>query len=423
MFRRVKELKSGRLLLVLLALFVLLTSLAPAVVAADNAGKRIELNQSDIASHSDVGPEAPGPEGGEKPTNSRLKRSDGDSTQDHNNSAVDSNENPSEAGAKSDPETSQSDEMPMPAPSLLKQATPVQDNGSAASPGGHAPFNLGVRQTVMDGGIDDEGTTLQGGAGATVDNQFPPLGGGTNKTEPLKGGTSGTTLKGGLTQAQLQKLANHDLVLIIDQSGSMHTPDCPISGAGRIGGTVMSMLLGSVACVSRWQWCKEQTLHLAEQTRYVSAKGLSVVLFSSNFRVFPHVTLDQIPTIFREAAPEGGTNLTDPLRTTINDYFARRQITRGNVKPLGIAIITDGRPNSEADVRQVIIQATQYMRDPQEISITIFLIGNSAFNGQSFVEDLERNLTRRGAKYSIVHGVSFWNLMKVGLPRALADAL
>lgn len=418
MFRRVEEIKSGRLLLVLLALFLITTSLAPPVIAADNS-EEVVLNQSDNGAHSDAGPEAPGPEGGpetsdDKPTNHRLKRSDSTSTQDHNNSSSDLN------GAGN----SESEEMPMPAPSLLKQGTAQPDtSGTDSNAGNHAPFNLGVRQTVMDGGIDDEGTTLQGGAGATVDNQFPTLGGETNKTEPLKGGTSGTTLKGGLTQAQLQKLANHDLVLIIDQSGSMHTPDCPIAGAGRIGGTVMSMLLGSVACVSRWQWCKEQTLHLAEQTRYVSAKGLSVVLFSSNFRVFPHVTLDQIPTIFRQAAPEGGTNLTDPLRATINDYFARRTITHGNVKPLGIAIITDGRPNSEEDVRQVIVQATQFMRDPQEISITIFLIGNSAFNGQSFVEDLERNLTRRGAKYSIVHGVSFWNLMKVGLPRALADAL
>ena len=416
MFRRVEEIKSGRLLLVLLALFLITTSLAPPVVAADNAARVVELSHSDLGAHSDAGPEAPGPEGGpetsdDKPANHRLKRSE-------NNPSGELNDQPTGAG------NSESEDMPMPAPSLLKQGSAQQDtSGTDSTTGNHAPFNLGVRQTVMDGGIDDEGTTLQGGAGATVDNQFPTLGGQTNKTEPLKGGASGTTLKGGLTQAQLQKLANHDLVLIIDQSGSMHTPDCPISGAGRIGGTVMSMLLGSVACVSRWQWCKEQTLHLAEQTRYVSAKGLSVVLFSSNFRVFPHVTLDQIPTIFRQAAPEGGTNLTDPLRATINDYFARRTITHGNVKPLGIAIITDGRPNSEEDVRQVIVQATQFMRDPQEISITIFLIGNSAFNGQSFVEDLERNLTRRGAKYSIVHGVSFWNLMKVGLPRALADAL
>ncbi|MDZ4834560.1 MAG: hypothetical protein SGJ27_12345 [Candidatus Melainabacteria bacterium] len=277
----------------------------------------------------------------------------------------------------------------------------------------------------MDGGIDDEGTNLQGGAAASVDNQFPTLGGAAsaNNKKPLKGTATGSTLKSGLTEVQLQKLANHDLVLIIDQSGSMHTPDCPISGMGRVGGTVMSMLLGSIACVSRWQWCKEQTLHLAEQTRYVSAKGLSVVLFSGGFKVFTNVTLDQIPQIFSRAAPEGGTNLTDPLVATFRDYLQRRELTHGNVKPLGIAIITDGRPNNENTVRQAIVEATLRMRNPNEISVTIFLIGNSAYTGQGFVTDLERNLPRYGARYNIVRAVTFGELMKVGLARALADAL
>ncbi len=401
--------EAGRLLLVLCSLLVFLASATGPVIAADNPDEEIELKRSDIGTSNAVGPEGPAP-------------SHNDSTDDRDAGTAESAHGIGSTG-NPDNKNSTDSEMPMPAPSLLRQGNnPQDDPDSSSNSGGRAPFNLGVRQTVMDGGIDDEGTTLQRGTG-TIDNQFPTLGGNASKNPPLKGGATGTTLKGGLTQAQLQKLANHDLVLIIDQSGSMHTPDCPISGMGRVGGTVMTMLLGQVACVSRWQWCREQTTHLAEQTRYVSAKGLSVVLFSSGFKVFPHVTLDQIPRIFAQAAPEGGTNLTDPLLTTINDYLQRREITRGNVKPLGIAIITDGRPNNEETVRQVIVEATRRMRNPTEISITIFLIGNSGYLGNAFVNDLQRNLGRYGAKYNIVHAVSFWDLMKVGLPRALADAL
>jgi hypothetical protein len=63
------------------------------------------------------------------------------------------------------------------------------------------------------------------------------------------------------------------------------------------------------------------------------------------------------------------------------------------------------------------------MRNPRDIKVTIFLIGNSALNGQAFVYEIERNLPKYGAKFNIVKSVSFWNLMKVGLSRALADAL
>ncbi len=295
---------------------------------------------------------------------------------------------------------------------------PLAPSGS----GVRAPFNLGVNQSVIDGSADESSMNLQSGAQqGALDNRFPPLNANTTRGALNGGAQNSAPLSGGLTQAQLQRLANHDLVLIIDQSGSMMTADCPISGMGRVGGTVMTMLLGSAASVSRWRWCRDQTMSLAENTRNVCTKGFSVVLFSTNYAVFPHVTLDQIPSIFTQTYPQGGTNLTEPLLATINDYIGRRH--RAYVKPLAIAIITDGKPSYEDGVRRTIVETTLRMKDPGEIKITFFLIGNSAYNGQAFVSDMERNLTRYGAKFNVVRSVSFWNLMKVGLPRALADAL
>ncbi|MBX9671332.1 MAG: hypothetical protein K2X93_27335 [Candidatus Obscuribacterales bacterium] len=302
--------------------------------------------------------------------------------------------------------------------------SPVTTPRESLAPGSgvRAPFNLGVNQSVIDGSADESSMNLQSGAQqGALDNRFPPLNANTSRGALNGGVQNGAPLSGGLTQAQLQRLANHDLVLIIDQSGSMMTADCPISGMGRVGGTVMTMLLGSAASVSRWRWCRDQTMSLAENTRNVCTKGFSVVLFSTNYAVFPHVTLDQIPSIFTQTYPQGGTNLTEPLLATINDYIGRRH--RAYVKPLAIAIITDGKPSYEDGVRRTIVETTLRMKDPGEIKITFFLIGNSAYNGQAFVSDMERNLQRYGAKFNVVRSVSFWNLMKVGLPRALADAL
>lgn len=304
------------------------------------------------------------------------------------------------------------------AASGLKQTPDTTGNGA------RTPFNLNVQTSVIDGGANSN--ALPGGVSnpnfrGGMGSQVPTLGSIGNPE--LKSGAATAPISGGLSQEQLQRLARHDLVLIIDQSSSMQTRDCPVSGLGRVGGTVMGMLLGPAASVSRWQWCRDQTINLAEQTRFVSAKGLSVVLFSGNYQVFPHVTVDKIPNIFRQASPQGGTNLTEPLRVTINDFFHRQTVSGGNVKPLAIAIITDGLPSSERNVCQVLVETTRQMRNPQDIKITFFLIGNSAYNGQAFVSEMEKNLPKYGAKFNIVRAISFWNLMKVGLSRALADAL
>ncbi len=307
-------------------------------------------------------------------------------------------------------------------------AEPEMRMNPGTAPGTAAPFSLGARKSIIDTGAEDD--SLEQGT-AKIDNQFPPLNGNANQNTLRSGANQNAnppvvlqgSVKGGLNQVQLQRLANHDLVLIIDQSGSMRTPDCPISGIGRTTGTLLNVLLGPAAGSSRWDWCRDQTMKLAQETRFVCTRGFTVLLFSARFVVFQHVTLNQIPQIFAQNAPQSDTNLTEPVTYILNDYIARRNMMQGNVKPLAIAIITDGRPNNENTLRNALVQATQYMRNPDEIKVTFFLIGNSALNGKVFINDLEQNLTRYGARYSIVRSVSFWNLEKVGLPQALADAL
>lgn len=310
------------------------------------------------------------------------------------------------------------------------------DNPSVGSSSGGQPFNLGAKKSYIEG--DAEDNALQTGSGQqgrtpfnlgaqksgfNLDAQQSNLQAGAGQFgahPPLKGSASGTDLKGGLTEVQIKKLANHDMVLLIDRSGSMLMADCPIAGVGRTAGTLMNMLMG--ASMSRWDWCKAQTMRLAKETQYVCSRGFTVVLFSNGYQIFQNVSLNQIPQIFSRSDPSGGTNLHDPLNATLVDYFQRRKVLK-NVKPLAIAIITDGRPNSTDAVTAIIVNATKYMENPNEVSITFFLIGDKILNGQAFITDLEQNLMRYGAKYPIVRSVSFWNLEKIGLPRALADTL
>lgn len=231
-----------------------------------------------------------------------------------------------------------------------------------------------------------------------------------------------------LTQIELKRLAQRDVVLIIDQSSSMMMHDCP--GAGSSGGAgIASAALGGLfglpigGAVSRWQWCTEQTSELSRQTAEIFDRGITVVLFSSAYEVFQQVRMRQVASIFAQNHPMGGTNLAPALASQIGAYFKRRAETRGNVKPVVIGIVTDGCPNNRQAVKQAIIEATQMMRTPQEICIVFFLIGGMDPQGERFVANLESNLVSSGAAYPIVKGISFDQLKQVGLAKALALSL
>jgi Mg-chelatase subunit ChlD len=227
----------------------------------------------------------------------------------------------------------------------------------------------------------------------------------------------------GLTQVELQRLAAHDIVLLVDKSGSMHTPDCPSPKLGKLG-TISSLVLnGPGMGISRWDWCQEQTSQMAKQTETVLPNGFSVLLFDTRFFVYPHVNVDQLAKIFRQNEPQGGTLLTEPLTSTFNDYFRRKEQSRDHVKPLLIGVITDGCPNDPMPTTEAIVSATHTMRNPSEITVIFFLIGSHDRRGEQFVWNISHNLGSEGASFNIVKGVPFQELERAGLARALADNL
>jgi hypothetical protein len=88
-----------------------------------------------------------------------------------------------------------------------------------------------------------------------------------------------------------------------------------------------------------------------------------------------------------------------------------------------IGVITDGCPNNRQAVREAIIEATQLMKRPDEITIIFFLIGGMDFMGERFVSELVNNLPNEGARFPIVREVSFGELQHIGLAKAIAQNL
>jgi hypothetical protein len=228
----------------------------------------------------------------------------------------------------------------------------------------------------------------------------------------------------GLTEVQLRRLAAHDIVLLVDKSGSMGRTDCKLPELGMSSVFTRFSPGPSGEFMSRWNWCLEQTTRMSNQTQQAIPEGFSVLLFDSHYAIYPHVDSKQLVDIFAKNTPIGGTELTAPLVATFEDYFRRKQLAKNKVKPLVVGIITDGGPENPQAVRKVIVSTIFRMHHQSEITVVFFLIGGKVTGGEAFIDYITISaIAAEGAPFNIVKAVSFEELQRIGLARALADNL
>jgi len=199
-------------------------------------------------------------------------------------------------------------------------------------------------------------------------------------------------------------LTNYDLELIVDQSMSMLTMDCP-------------------DLTSRWSWCGAQAHDLASKLAPFTPKGLTITTFAKHYVVHPDARAADIEQLFSGPALGQGTRLAEPLSDRLNSYFARRG---PGSKPLLIAVITDGVPEPEIEatmVENTIISATGALKDPHEVTIVFFQIGGGDYKGRFFLHELDTDLVNYGARFDIVRVVSFDRLEQIGLAQALVESI
>lgn len=170
-------------------------------------------------------------------------------------------------------------------------------------------------------------------------------------------GKSKPILKGGLEDPRkkvyksiVDVLENHDLGLIVDASGSMSTPDCPGN-------------------LSRWDWCCQQSQELAAAAAQASS-SIDASIFNNNYQTYRHISPLQIPEIFADNHPGGGTEPAGALQEQLENYF-----NSSRAKPLTIVIVTDGLPNMPMNIAHVLQEESKKIRYQGELTITILLIG------------------------------------------------
>lgn len=292
----------------------------------------------------------------------------------------------------------------------------VQDEGSLVDPQQFSgvprrPISGSAGRGMLDGNLNDH--TLQAGLedsgpyqAGLHDEHLQPRNAGADQMR-FTPNVATTRLKGDLSDQELKQLSTHDIVIMQDRSSSMGEKD------------YFPMVSDKI---SKWQWCMSQSMDLTRQTLRLPKFGFTLVVFSSQYDVYQNVRLQQLPSIIANSR-NGifiGTKLAAPMHDQLSQYFQRR--ATGTARPLIIAVITDGKPQDEHDLRDVIVQATQMMKTPGEIKIKFLQIGNDD-EGRKKLDKLDHRLVDRGARFDIVGVESFHELANEGLPRALLRAI
>lgn len=174
------------------------------------------------------------------------------------------------------------------------------------------------------------------------------------------------------------ELKKYDFILCLDKSGSMSMTDMP-------GGK------------TRWTGAKEATVALGNKCAEFDTDGITVIPFANTWKKYDNITGagEKLEQIFKENEPNGGTNTAGVLKAVFDEYFASKK------KPIIVLVVTDGVPNDEDELANVIVAATKKMDKDEEIGVSFIQIGKDAA-ATTYLKKLDDGLVAKGAKFDIV---------------------
>jgi hypothetical protein len=151
--------------------------------------------------------------------------------------------------------------------------------------------------------------------------------------------------------ARVVQRKDYQYILVVDRSGSMGSfNDCP-------GGA------------TRWDYALECAQSFVSKCVRRQGSPMKLVLFSSKAKLLDGVTADQLPSIWEEHEPYGGTNMADAVQMALDEHF------KAAGKKHIVVVITDGAPDNREALANVIVDATHRMRDDAELGLQFIQIG------------------------------------------------
>lgn len=187
-------------------------------------------------------------------------------------------------------------------------------------------------------------------------------------------------------------LGSYDYKILVDRSGSM-------ASLGNNG--------------NRWKDAHEISKEVANVCDQFDDDGIDIILFDHDFITINNVHAGSVDDIFRQYRPRGTTDTARALRSALSEFlptkksgglFSKNKIIYpdlSQVKPLIIVVLTDGSPDNQSAVEEVIIEATTSLSSRKQLGITFLQVGNDR-DASKFLKALDDDLERKGAKFDII---------------------
>lgn len=198
-------------------------------------------------------------------------------------------------------------------------------------------------------------------------------------------------------------MQNRDYTLIIDKSGSMSIADQP-------GG------------LTRWEAVQESTLALARKCEQLDPDGITVYTFSSRFKRYDNVTAAKVQQIFLENDPVGRTNLAAVLEDALQSFIQRKTAPNWDKEGEIIIVITDGEPDDQRAVVELILQTTHKLDRDEELGISFIQVGNDP-GARQFFKALDDQLQDVGAKFDVCDTLTMDEMEEMSLMEVLINAI
>lgn len=198
-------------------------------------------------------------------------------------------------------------------------------------------------------------------------------------------------------------LDKRDYTLIIDKSSNMSTPE-------RVGGK------------NCWGIMQESTFALASKCEELDPDGITVYIFSNQFKRYDRVTANKVQQIFQENQPSGRIDLAAPLEDAIARYFHNK--ATGQTKSNGetIIVIINEEPSDRKAILRVIFEASQRMERDEELAISFIQVGDD-LNAKQFLEALDDDMQNAGAKFDLVDTLTVDDLKNLTMTEVLLNAI
>lgn len=181
-----------------------------------------------------------------------------------------------------------------------------------------------------------------------------------------------------LDKVTLEKLRGYDFVIVGDGSGSTGIKDV---GSGWFGKK------------SRWEAIKESVSGFVHDLEDIDDDGLGLVIFAGNgIRTYENVTANKVKSVFNENSPGGSTPLAQAMTEGL-------KLFKNPSKKKFMLVFTDGCPDNQSAVKQLIINQANSQATDDECTILFVQVGEDK-SASDYLRELDDNL--KEAKFDIV---------------------